>query len=59
MIYEKEKTAKEVDWMLTKKERELEEEQEKVELMNSTLKQKEDNINKRLADLTVKEEVSF
>lgn len=59
MIYEKEKTTKEVDWMLTKKERELEEEQEKVELMNSTLKQKEDNINKRLADLTVKEEVSF
>lgn len=59
MIYEKEETAKEVDWMLTKKERELEEEKEKVELMNSTLKQKEDNINKRLADLTVKEEVSF
>ncbi|CAA3002439.1 Hypothetical predicted protein [Olea europaea subsp. europaea] len=56
MIYEKEETAKEVDWMLTKKERELEEEKEKVELMNSTLKQKEDNINKRLADLTVKEE---
>ncbi|KAL2542691.1 Protein CROWDED NUCLEI 1 [Abeliophyllum distichum] len=56
MINEREAKANEVDRMLKKKERELEEEQEKVELMNSTMKQKEDVINERLADLIVKEE---
>ncbi|KAL2559355.1 Protein CROWDED NUCLEI 1 [Forsythia ovata] len=56
MINEREEKANEVDRMLKKKERELEEEQEKVELMNSTMKQKEDDINERLADLIVKEE---
>ncbi|KAI3452977.1 hypothetical protein Pfo_009640 [Paulownia fortunei] len=42
--------------MFEEKDRELVEEQKKVELANSTLKRKEDDAHRKLADLTVKEE---
>ncbi|KAK6157713.1 hypothetical protein DH2020_011961 [Rehmannia glutinosa] len=55
-INEREEKVNELNRMLKEKEREFEEEQKKVELANLTLKKKEDEINKKLAELTVKEE---
>ncbi|KAL0396838.1 UNVERIFIED_CONTAM: protein CROWDED NUCLEI 2 [Sesamum calycinum] len=55
-INEREEKANELNRMFKEKERELAEEQTKLELESLTLKKKEEEVNKRLADLIVKEE---
>lgn len=57
-INEREEKLNELNRMFKEKESELDEEQKKAELANLTLKKKEDVVNKKLAELTVKEEVS-
>ncbi|KAJ0095114.1 hypothetical protein Patl1_16527 [Pistacia atlantica] len=54
-INQREESANEKDRILKQKERDLEELEKKIDLSNSKLKEREDDINNRLADLVVKE----
>ncbi|KAK4430165.1 protein CROWDED NUCLEI 2 [Sesamum alatum] len=55
-INEREEKANEFNRMFKEKERELAEERKKLELESLIVKKKEEEVNKRLADLIVKEE---
>ncbi|PIN25939.1 hypothetical protein CDL12_01353 [Handroanthus impetiginosus] len=55
-INEREEKVNELNKMFKEKEKELEEEKKKFELEDLALKKKEDEVNKKLADLIVKEE---
>ena len=58
-INEREEKLVELNRMLKQREGEFVEEQKKAELLNLNLKNKEDEINKKLSKLIQKEEVSF
>ncbi|KAL7132554.1 hypothetical protein ABFS83_12G082300 [Erythranthe nasuta] len=55
-INEREEKVNELSRMFKERERELEDEQKKADLANLTLKEKEDEINKKLAELIVEED---
>lgn len=55
ILNEREQRANENDRMCRQKEKDLEETQKKIDATNITLKNKEDDVNNRLADLTLKE----
>lgn len=58
-INEREEKLNELNRMLKEKESRVVEERKKAEIANLALKKKEDGVNKKLAELTPKEEVSF
>ncbi|KAK7833778.1 protein crowded nuclei 1 [Quercus suber] len=51
----REEKANEIEATIKRKERSLEEAQKKIDLSNTTLKKKEDDINERMADVVLKE----
>nr|KYP35721.1 Putative nuclear matrix constituent protein 1-like protein [Cajanus cajan] len=55
ILNEREQRANENDRMCRQKEKDLEETQKKIDATNITLQNKEDDVNNRLADLTLKE----
>lgn len=58
-INEREEKLNELNRMLKEKESKIEEERKRAEMENMALKKKEDSVNKKLAELAPKEEVSF
>ena len=59
IINQREEKANEIDRSSKKKEKELAEAQKKIDLTIMTLEKEEVDIKERLADLSVKEDVSF
>lgn len=59
IINQREERANEMDRSLKQKEKDLDEEQKKIDLANLNLRNKEDEIGSRLAELTLKEKASF
>ena len=59
MLNQREERANETDLIFKQKQNDHEEAHKKIELSNSALKTKEDDISRRLANLAVKEKASF
>ncbi|CAA0820166.1 Protein CROWDED NUCLEI 1 [Striga hermonthica] len=55
-IYDREEKVNQLNGMIKEREKELEEEQKKIELVNLTLKNKEEDVNRRLTKIIEKEE---
>ncbi|KAI8019120.1 Protein CROWDED NUCLEI 1 [Camellia lanceoleosa] len=55
LLNQREERANENDTIFNQKQNDLEEAQKKIDIANSTLKEKEDDISRRLANLAVKE----
>lgn len=58
-VNQREERANENDRLFKLKEKDLEETQKKIDAANQTLKEKEEDINSRLAHLTLKVKVSY
>lgn len=58
MLNRREERANENDKILKEKQNDLEELRKKIEIANSTLKSKEDDISSRLASIALKEKAS-
>lgn len=58
IVNQREEKANEKEKIFKQKEKDLEEAQNKIDATNLTLTRKEDDINKRLANLTIKEKAS-
>lgn len=59
LLNQREERANENDKVLKEKHSDLEELGKKIEIANSTLKNKEDDIRSRLVGITIKEKASF
>lgn len=59
IINEREQRANENDRLCRQKEKDLEEAQKKIDATNVTLRNKEDDVNNRFANITLKEKVHF
>lgn len=59
LLNQREERANESDKILKEKQNDLAELQKKIEIANSTLKTKEDNISNRLANIALKEKANF
>lgn len=58
-IFQREENANKKDRILKQKARDLEELEKKIDLSNTKLKEREDDMNKQLADIVAKERVGF